>query len=345
MPHMRLSPNRIFIFFILATVFAVNRWIGEPVLMRQFASDSLGGPLLAEEGVLVELQSGYDVVSPSNQVPPDTSSDDPTVYFSDTVGGMANPSNEALEWVPENAEVRVHTVVESETISSIAQAYGVSTETIMWANGLTSSSVIKPGDKLEFPSISGVLHKVVEGDTISGIASRYGVSQDRIFAANTDISAESLREGMGLIIPGARPQTLSVERPSYSPPRSIAESNINTLGYFRAPTVGLNWGRRHYNNAVDIANACGTPVWAAADGVVTWTGWNGDYGNLIKVVHPNCTETGYAHLSRIYVSVGAPVSQGDVIGLIGNTGRVRGVTGCHVHFEVVGGANPFIRYR
>ncbi|MFN7088407.1 MAG: M23 family metallopeptidase, partial [Candidatus Paceibacteria bacterium] len=52
----------------------------------------------------------------------------------------------------------------------------------------------------------------------------------------------------------------------------------------------------------------------------------------------------YAHLSAVLVSSGAYVNQGDIIGSIGNTGKTHGPTGCHVHFEVRGGANPFARY-
>lgn len=341
MPHIRL-----FIFVILAVVFAVNHWVGEPAMMRGFWANTLGGPLFAEEGAPAEPQSAYsDVVSPSNQALQDTSFDDPPVYFADTVGGIANPSNDAPRWMPGDADILEHIVADGDTLSSIAQKYGVSVETVIWANKLTANSIIKPGDTFEFPSVSGVLHRVTSGETISGIASRYGVSQDWILAANDGLNPESLRDGAELIVPGGRPTPSQSASQTYSPPLRISSGNVNTLGYFMAPTIGTNWGRRHFNNAVDIANTCGTPVWAAADGIVTWTGWNGSYGNLVRISHPNGTETGYAHLSKISVSVGAPVSQGDVIGFIGNTGRVRGVTGCHVHFEVVGGTNPFIRYR
>lgn len=121
--------------------------------------------------------------------------------------------------------------------------------------------------------------------------------------------------------------------------------------YFIQPTSGKNWGVLHANNAVDIANSCGTPVLAAAAGTVVSdpglgtgaSGWNSGFGKFLLVKHSNGTKTRYAHLSKIYVVVGEKVEQGQEIGEIGNTGHVDGVTGCHLHFEVLGGANPFAR--
>jgi murein DD-endopeptidase MepM/ murein hydrolase activator NlpD len=92
---------------------------------------------------------------------------------------------------------------------------------------------------------------------------------------------------------------------------------------------GRRWGRSH--EGVDLAGPVGTPIHATGDGVVTFAGRNGAYGNLIKISHELGTETRYAHLSRIEVKVGERVSQGDRIGDMGNTGRS---TGPHLHYEV-----------
>lgn len=106
------------------------------------------------------------------------------------------------------------------------------------------------------------------------------------------------------------------------------------------PAQGIDWGIIHGNNGVDIANKCGTTVSAAADGVVTeiGAGWNGGYGNSVLIKHSNGTKTHYAHLSEVMTRIGAEVVQGDEIGLMGITGKS---TGCHLHFEVRGGINPF----
>lgn len=119
---------------------------------------------------------------------------------------------------------------------------------------------------------------------------------------------------------------------------------------FVLPTSGVNWGQIHPINAVDIANLCGTPIVAAARGVVSFaTGkdshnWNGGYGEFIQIEHlSNKIITRYGHLSEVFVENGQSVLGGEVIGRMGNTGNVSGPSGCHLHFEVLGAPNPFAR--
>ncbi|MBF2078277.1 MAG: peptidoglycan DD-metalloendopeptidase family protein [Synechococcales cyanobacterium T60_A2020_003] len=93
---------------------------------------------------------------------------------------------------------------------------------------------------------------------------------------------------------------------------------------------GWRWGRMH--NGIDIAAPIGTPVYAAAPGVVEYAGWNsGGYGNMIEVRHPDGSMTRYAHLDSIGVKAGQEVDQGEQIGEMGSTGYS---TGPHLHFEV-----------
>lgn len=111
------------------------------------------------------------------------------------------------------------------------------------------------------------------------------------------------------------------------------------------PVNGWDWGVLHYDNAVDIAAPCGTPIRAAAEGIVEAESasgaWNDGYGNYITIHHPNGTYTRYAHTMKNFVVVGSYVLRGDEIALVGNTGHVDGPTGCHLHFEVHGAQNPF----
>ncbi len=107
-------------------------------------------------------------------------------------------------------------------------------------------------------------------------------------------------------------------------------------GFFIEPTFGMvssrfgaRWGRRH--NGLDIANDTGTPVKAADGGVVTYVGYNGDFGNLIIINHNNGYETYYAHLNSMDAHEGQKIIQGQKIGEVGNTGYS---TGPHLHFEV-----------
>ncbi len=82
---------------------------------------------------------------------------------------------------------------------------------------------------------------------------------------------------------------------------------------------------------IDLAGPQGTPVYATADGVVEHAAWRGGYGNLVQISHGKAIETRYGHLSKILVSAGTPVKRGQLIALMGSTGRS---TGSHLHYEV-----------
>lgn len=92
---------------------------------------------------------------------------------------------------------------------------------------------------------------------------------------------------------------------------------------------GWRWGSLH--QGVDIGASRGTNVLAADSGMVAFAGWNGGYGNLVKIDHGGGKQTWYAHLNGFAVEVGASVNKGDVIGYVGSTGNS---TGPHLHFEV-----------
>jgi len=118
---------------------------------------------------------------------------------------------------------------------------------------------------------------------------------------------------------------------------------FDSKDYFILPTQGFNWGKLHLRNAVDIANSCGAPAVASAQGLVSdlsLDSWSEGYGHYVILAHPNGTKTRYAHLDKIFVSFGQYVKQNDSIGTVGRTGDA---TGCHVHFEVSGAPNPFIK--
>jgi murein DD-endopeptidase MepM/ murein hydrolase activator NlpD len=103
---------------------------------------------------------------------------------------------------------------------------------------------------------------------------------------------------------------------------------------------GMRWGRMH--SGTDFAAPHGTPIYATADGVVTYADWDSGYGRLIKIRHDFGIETRYAHLSQIRVTPGQRVSRGERIGDMGNSGRS---TGTHLHYEVRVGdkaVNPMI---
>jgi len=101
-------------------------------------------------------------------------------------------------------------------------------------------------------------------------------------------------------------------------------------------------GEGAMHTGVDISAPLGTPVHAAADGIVVHAGWNGGYGRCVIVDHGNNYQTWYAHLSRMDVIEGEEIRQGDVLGAVGTTGRS---TGAHLHYEVRIGSTPVNHYR
>lgn len=98
-------------------------------------------------------------------------------------------------------------------------------------------------------------------------------------------------------------------------------------------TITSRFGRRSggTHTGLDIANSTGTPIKAAATGTVIYAGYKGSYGRMIIIAHTNSIQTYYAHCSRLYVSAGQTVSQGEIIAAVGSTGNS---TGPHLHLEV-----------
>lgn len=89
--------------------------------------------------------------------------------------------------------------------------------------------------------------------------------------------------------------------------------------------------RRSSHTGLDIATSSGTPIAAAASGTVTFSGYKGSYGNLLVISHGNGVQTYYGHCSKLYVSAGTQVSQGQTVAAVGSTGNS---TGPHLHLEV-----------
>jgi len=231
-------------------------------------------------------------------------------------------------------------VEEGDSLSVVAAQFGISVNTIIWANNISNSSLIKPGQDIVILPVSGVLHEVSEGETLDTIASLYDAPLNELATFNDN----KLAVGDTVVVPHAKP----TKEGSPTSGGSVQSNLPSVSGYFIAPVSdGWNWGRLHDGDAVDISASCGTPILAGADGVVISAGsperWNSGYGGFVKMEHANGTRTFYAHNSINNVSVGDRVSQGDVIAKVGNTGRVYGVTGCHVHFGVSGAQNPFTR--
>lgn len=249
---------------------------------------------------------------------------------------LLSTSNPLSNIIPTREGLMIYKVQKGDTLSRIAANFGVSVNTILWANENLKANSLRPGQEIVVLPVTGVLHQIQEGDTLESIATQYSVSADRILAANPNLIPSKILSISSIIIPDSRPVRAD---------RSSGLASLPSLpGFFAIPTTGWNWGKLHNYNAVDIANACGTPIYAAAEGLIveeSSSGWNDGYGTYIVIEHPNNTRTKYAHNQRNLVSIGDYVLKGDQIGVIGNTGLTHGPTGCHLHFEVRGARNPF----
>lgn len=255
------------------------------------------------------------------------------VIDGDSVLNAGNPLSTIL---PTRDGLLAYKVQKGDTLSKIASNFGISLNTIFWANSSVGNN-IRPGQELVILPVSGVLHQIEEGETIDSIAEFYVVPASKILQYNKQ-AASKLKIGSTLVIPDAKPK------------KTFATASLADLpnypGYFILPTTGWNWSKLHYFNGVDIANACGTPIYAAAEGLVVKqneSGWNDGYGGFVELEHPNGAITKYAHTQKNLVAIGDYVLQGDIIARIGNTGNVHGPTGCHLHFEIHGAKNPFAK--
>lgn len=263
------------------------------------------------------------------------------------VGGVALLSETGpagtLADIEENqsATISIYTVREGDTLGAIAKMFGVTTNTIAWANDV-KGGVIRVGQTLIILPISGVRHTVVKGDTLQGIAKKYKADIAEIAGYNHLTEDAKLALGDIVLVPDGEISAPPKANVTGRPATLRGTSGPNYDGYYLRPVLsGRKTQGLHGYNGVDIASYIGAPILAAATGdviIAKNSGWNGGYGNYIVIAHPNGTQTLYGHLSGLAVTFGEAVVRGEIIGYMGSTGRS---TGTHLHFEVRGAKNPF----
>lgn len=261
-----------------------------------------------------------------------------------TQGGSAivKPEIAATSKIKRSREdIIYYTVIPGDSISTIAEEFEISVNTILWENNLSAYSLIRPGDKLAILPLTGITHKVARGENLGSISKKYKIEENKIIETNKLSDSSKLAIGQKLIIPKGKKITYSsVARSSYTGISAIKE----LVGASSAKPVSgnkMNWptqGHRitqYYSwrhHGLDIANKTGTPIYAADAGTIEYAGWGRGYGNQIVVNHGGGKKTRYAHLSKFYVKKGEKVSKGHAIGAMGSTGWS---TGPHLHFEVI----------
>ncbi len=244
-----------------------------------------------------------------------------------------------------STEISAYVVRSGDTLGSIAEMFGVSVNTLIWANDLASKTIAKDQVLVILP-ISGIQHKVAKGDTIESIAKKYKTDIGEILQYNDIGLHDALAVGDVIIVPDAELDAPAASVPSAAKKKAAATAIIRGVGgpriagYYGVPIVSAHRTQGlHGYNGVDLGTPVGTTVLASASGSVIIAksgGYNGGYGSYIVISHENGTQTLYGHLSQVNVSVGQSVSRGQSIGLSGNTGHS---TGPHLHFEIRGAVN------
>ncbi len=243
-----------------------------------------------------------------------------------------------IESSHQRGEIVTYTVREGDTVSSIAEKFGVSIDTIIWANDISSVTKIKTGQQLKIPPVTGIVHEVQRGETVYSLAEKYEANPQAIvdFPFNSFANDETfaLAVGQKLIVPdGVKPKA---QPAAPRPTTYTAQADVQAggSGNFIWPTGGrITQGYVWYHRGLDIANKNAPAIVASQAGRVSAVIYGRyGYGNHVVVDHGDGYQTLYGHMNKIYVQANQQVSAGQALGQMGSTGRS---TGVHLHFEVI----------
>jgi murein DD-endopeptidase MepM/ murein hydrolase activator NlpD len=253
-------------------------------------------------------------------------------------------------------QLSIREIQKGDNPYDLAVTAGVTEATVLASNNLHKDSVLSIGQTLVIPAINGRLVATKPGDTVSALAALYSSTVDGIIAANKlDPRTQTLVPDQLVLIPAdvdvaaaiikdipaqaakpaaqAAPQQEEAAAPKIpAPPQPASSPGFQWPAPGSITTYFSSW-----HNGVDIANSTGTAVRAVQAGRVVFSGWdNSGYGYMVRIDHGNGLQTLYGHASRLLARAGDYVDKGDVIMLMGSTGRS---TGPHVHFSVFQGSS------
>ncbi|MDO8673809.1 MAG: M23 family metallopeptidase [Dehalococcoidia bacterium] len=256
-----------------------------------------------------------------------------------------------------------------DTVSTLAERFEISADSIVSANKLEDADSLTAGDKLVILPISGILHVVVEGDSLESVAAKYEVEALTIVQSDYNNLAEPyiIFVDQKIIVPGGTmpevkkivpvaktadrpvetasasvqpaPPPVSSPRPVSSPPLvsspppAAPSAAVRSSSRFTWPTTGqITQGYSSYHPAIDLGPPYGSPIYASEAGVVVSVEHlSYGYGWNLMIDHGDGFQSRYAHVSKFIVGQGQAVARGQLIALIGNTGLA---TGPHLHFEI-----------
>jgi len=333
------------IFYNLNTKYALAEDLGKKSLLAQVISTEFEEEIV--EGIIEEdSQGSAQVITEASPIQsgaiqikdiprkPEAQNLEQT-GLTESASALIKPNLTGIQSTSTRTELVYYEVQTGDNIGFIAEQFNLKQSTVLWANQLSSSSLIKPGDKLVILPTDGVYHQVTRGETISSIARKYQAESEEILDYNQLADASAIQIGEKLIIPGGK-MTYSIPTPtslgSIKQVFSAPSGTISTKGFIwpstsRRITQYYNW--RH--TGLDIGAKTGTPIISSKAGRVERAGWSTGYGYNIIVDHGGGVQTLYAHASKLYVERGNQVQAGQTIGAVGSTGWS---TGPHIHYEI-----------
>ncbi|MEG0068925.1 M23 family metallopeptidase [Cetobacterium sp.] len=232
-----------------------------------------------------------------------------------------------------NLDNMEYVIKKGDTISDLSKEYKIKTDYIYANNVDQNLRVLQIGKKIKIPTEDGIFYSIKKGDTFESLSKKFDVD---IKTIKEDNEIDRLLIGSKIFL---REPKVSKYLNSFK----TEYVKTNTLGKFSNPLVAMRitsgYGTRKHpvlkkvlsHGALDLKAKVGTKVMSARDGVVSYAGRASGYGKLIIIKHSDGYETRYAHLSKIDVKKGQKISQNELIGLSGATGRV---SGPHLHFEI-----------
>lgn len=235
--------------------------------------------------------------------------------------------------------IEYYTVIEGDSLYRIAKKIGQNIDVLVANNPEVGNGVIKIGQKLKILSENGIHYKVQKGDSLIKLAKRYGVKTDDIIKEN-NLETTTLFIGQRIFI---KNPDLNFVKNDIKKQSNIKSNNVVSNNNFIWPIkwngVTSSFGSRMhpvlkryiFHAGVDLRAGVGTPIYAADDGKISYSGWASGYGNLIKIEHSRGYSTRYGHLDKLIAKQGSTVKRGELIGYSGKTGRV---TGPHLHYEI-----------
>ncbi len=319
--------------------------------------------IVVDDKVVTALYSEADGYAALEEIEAQFKNENNETHFANTVEvaqcrvapDMIVSKEDALDILRGTKDARLtHKVEAGETFSSIALDYGIGTQQLMDANpgivperlrqgetikvmapqpliAVEAVEVITIRERIPYPvneKQDSSLYKGTRRVLVEGVSGQKDVVYE-VHRVNNSVTERKVLSETILSNPTTQVVAVGTKaKPKTAPTGVLMRPYYGTVTA-RFGSRGSRWAASH--TGIDYAGPVGDPIKAADGGTVTFAGWNGSYGKMVKISHGNGLETWYGHMNSISVRSGQQVAKGAKIGTVGNTGNS---TGPHLHFEV-----------